>query len=211
MLTSQYVESVEQLRELWAIDKAAYQDLSLEFEPFLHWWSRYPMGARLLLFEGKIVASMGIYPLYPQQAETFIAGEIRESSLEPVMEAECQQGIQHWYFSGIVVVEQWRYRGLLLPLLETKLKTWANSGHLAYPLTLCGLAEYGIGAKILDRLGFTLHRKGIEMPDGCDLYCKQVFNHKTLEPILQPKVLFAEAVKAKRTRYSASISPIIKP
>lgn len=171
VLSSGRIETEAELQELWQIDKAAYGDCSLDFGRFLDWWRCYPYGSKVLFAQGRIVASIGVYPLHKEQAEAFMAGSIPESALVPVPVEECEaHPVHHWYCSGIVVVPELQNRGLLRSLLKLGLGSWQLSGHVGYPLKVLGLAEYNIGEKLLQKHGFVKHKNGAELPDHCDLY-----------------------------------------
>lgn len=171
-LQSQPVADLEQLRELWLIDKEAYQDQSLEFEEFSQWWQCYPLGSRVLLADGRIVASIGVYPLSAKQAIGFASGDLPESELQPVFLDDCQQQpVRDWYASGIVVVESMRGKNnLLKKLLQIGLSSWLESGHVTYPLNVMAIAEYDIGRRLLEFFGFSKTQDGAQMADGFDLY-----------------------------------------
>jgi hypothetical protein len=165
------VQDLSMLRELWEIDKEAYQDHSIEFESFERWWTQYPNAGRCLLIGGRIVGSLGIYPLSEKQAAQFIAGEIREEDLFPFSEWDClEYGAKHWYFSGIVIVEKWRNAGLARPLMRCAIGAWRNSGHIAYPCYMYGQAQTEMGRKALELFGLKVVTPGSKLPDGLDLY-----------------------------------------
>lgn len=172
-LRIQSLTTLEQLQQLWKIDKQAYADCSLEFEEFLQWWTHYPLGSQCLMSDSEIVASIGIYPLMPEQWKAFCSGSLPEFELVPVSLDACEEMPQHyWYASGIVVIEELRGWGTspLKTLLQYALSSWISSSHVAYPLHICAVAEYAIGAKILDYFGFVKQCDASEMPNGCDLY-----------------------------------------
>jgi hypothetical protein len=171
-ITVQPVESLAQLRQLWEIDKEAYGDCSISFERFQDWWERYPWGSRILLQDGIIQASIGLYPLSERQAIEFANGTIREEVLRPVTQAECAPNPQrYWYASGIVVVPHRRGESSpLRSLLKSSLPQWMESGHIAYPSEIFSLAEYEVGRRILTYLDFEKAKDGSELPDQCDLY-----------------------------------------
>jgi hypothetical protein len=168
----QVCQDLEQLRQLWEIDKEAYKDCSLSFEDFESWWNRYEFGSRILLEGDRIVAALGIYPISPEQHHAFVTGQIAESELKPVWFEECERNPQTcWYASGIVTAEEVRGWGSPLKLLlQTGPSYWVDSRHLAYPLNLVAIAEYEVGARLLNFLGFEKTSDGASMPDGCDLY-----------------------------------------
>jgi GNAT superfamily N-acetyltransferase len=183
------IQSEKELIELWEIDKQAYGDCSLAYEPFLKWWTRYPYGSRNLVFGGAIVASIGIYPLYQEQAEAFALGLIKESDLLPALLSDCETvGACHWYCSGIVIAEEFQNKGLLKTLLSLGIEAWEATGHIKFPMTLYGLAEYEIGEKLLRRFGFSKVKEGSKMPDGCDLYKAQITSHEHLERMREGSV-----------------------
>lgn len=171
-LSIQVVADLEQLKELWQIDKAAYQDCSLEFDEFAAWWRCYELGSRILLANGQIVASIGIYPLSEKQAIAFEQGEICEGDLLPLSIEECEIcPTPYWYASGIVVADHLRGWGSpLAKLLRSGIGGWLGSGHIAYPLNLMAIAEYPIGARLLEFFQFKKVKDGSQLPDCCDLY-----------------------------------------
>jgi hypothetical protein len=170
-------QTIEQLRQLWEIDKRAYGDCSLDFEKFADWWRLYPYGVRCLMAEEQIMAAVGVYPLSKEQWTAFSEGQISEALLLPVSLEECEATPQkHWYASGVVVIEALRGKSNspLRTLIQFALSSWISSTHVAYPLNLIAITEYPIGAKILKYLDFVKAADGSKLPDGCDLY-KSVF------------------------------------
>ncbi len=166
------IDTLERLEELWRIDSEAYGNCSLTLEEFSAWWRRYEFGSRNLISQGRIAASIGIYPLYPEQALLFSTGQMEESDLTPVTLTECEQcPVSDWYFSGIVVRNDLRGWGSPLPmLLKLGIGYWLASGHVAYPLSAWAIAEYSAGARLLNFLGFSKFKDGSLLPDGYDLY-----------------------------------------
>lgn len=188
----QPVADLDQLRQLWRIDQAAYLDCSLSFDRFVEWWEAYVYGSRVLLDGDRILASIGIYPLSSQQAQAFSSGTIPESELKPVLFDECVVNPQNnWYASGIVVAESFRGHASspLKTLLQSGLSAWLDSNHVAYPVSLWSIAEYDIGAKLLNFFGFTKTREGGQMPDGCDLYHRSFASKQEARDFLRHKGL----------------------
>jgi hypothetical protein len=182
------IESEKDLIDLWEIDKQAYGDCSLAYEPFLEWWTRYPYGSRNLVFGGTVIASIGIYPLYQEQAEAFASGLIKESDLLPSLLSDCEMmGADHWYCSGIVIAQEFQHKGLLKTLLSLGIGAWEATGHIKFPMTLYGLAEYEIGEKLLRKFGFSKAKEGSGMPDGCDLYKAEIASHEHLETMREAR------------------------
>lgn len=170
-IRSGYIESKEQLLELWEIDKKAYGDNSIPFDPFYQWWTNYRYGSSNLFLKGQIIASIGIYPLSEDQAIAFKSGQIKEESLVPLTLDQCNQGASHWYWSGLVIVPEWQNRGLVKSLLRIGLGCWRSKGHIRYPLSLLALGQIEIDKKLLaQKLGFKKLKSGSEMPDGLDLF-----------------------------------------
>lgn len=166
-----YIRDKDHLRELWQIDKVAYDDHSLEFEPFLSWWNRYPIGSNCILMDGQIVASLGMYPISPEQAAAFSGGQIAEKDLLPVPIAECEtNGCIDWYFSGLVVTPEWQNRGLVRRLLRVGLGAWSVCGHLRYPIRIYGLGQTSTGKRVLEWFGMNQIVEGSHLPDGLDLH-----------------------------------------
>lgn len=166
-----HIRRESQLRELWQIDTQAYGDHSLAFEPFFEWWERYPYGSRCLLLEGRIIASVGIYPLTPDQAQLFSTGQISEGELQPVRLEDCKlDGVADWYFSGLVIVPEYQNRGIVRRLIRLGVGEWMRSGHLRYPIALYGLGQTEKGRKALELCGMRLIVPGCKLPDQLDLY-----------------------------------------
>lgn len=183
-----YVKDEVMLRELWDIDRQAYGDMSLDFQPFLEWWSAYSFGSTLLTLNGAIVASIGIYPLRHDQATAFIAGQISEATLRPASLEVCQTtGIANWYISGVVIRPDLQHRGILRRLIEIGVGTWLSSGHTAYPAKLFGLAQYDIGGRIMQKLGMEKWRDLSEMADHCDIYGVELTSEKHARSLLRLK------------------------
>lgn len=190
----QHVESVEQLRELWAIDADAYGDCSITFECFQGWWERYPQGNTVVVSDSKIIASIGLWALTTEQADAFIEGEIAESALLPVTLNECQMVPQrNWYASGIVLKKPLRGNLKTNPirlLLGSGVGDWVDSGHVAYPMRVLALAEYTEGENLLTRFNFMKIRSGSHLPDKCDLYSLQLHSQEETEQILRSRNLW---------------------
>lgn len=165
-----HVRHESQLRELWQIDTLAYGDHSLAYEPFLEWWQRYHSGSQCLLLDGKIIASVGIYPLSSQQAVSFSTGQISEGELHPVALNDCEEGIANWYFSGLVIVPEFQNRGLVRRLIRMGVGEWMRSGHLRYPLSLYGLGQTEKGQKAMELCGLQRLVLGALLLDGLALY-----------------------------------------
>jgi hypothetical protein len=193
-LKSQYIESADQLRELWMIDADAYGDCSISFECFLNWWERYPYGNSVIFCDGTVIASIGLWPISAQQATAFIEGEIPEAQLVPLTLQDCQKEPQHnWYASGIVLKNPLRgnlKNNPIKMLLERGVGEWFDSGHIAYPMRLLALAEYTEGENLLTRFNFMQIRTRNHMPDKCDLYSLQINTEEEAAHILKARNLW---------------------
>lgn len=166
-------ESLDRLRQLWLIDQEAYGDLSLSFESFQQWWLRYSRGSLLLIDSFDMIAgSIGIYPLSEADYLGLLSGRLPESEIKPVLYDECDLfGSQHWYASGIVLDSAFRGSPVVLKqLLKNGLSAWLDGGHVRFPVKICSIAEYEVGAKTLRFLGFDKATDGRDCPDGCDIY-----------------------------------------
>lgn len=166
-------EDLDRLRQLWVIDREAYGDLSLTFESFQRWWDRYSMGSLLLIDSFNMIAgSVGIYPLSELDYAGLVSGVMPESQISPMLYDECDMfGCHTWYASGIVLDSAFRGSPVALKqLLKTGLSAWLDSGHVRFPSKICSIAEYEIGAKTLNFLGFNKVSDGCDCPDGFDLY-----------------------------------------
>lgn len=182
------ITTIDQLRELWQIDDAAYQDCSLPFKVFRGWWQRYPLGITIILSEQKIVASLGCWPITPEQFDAFITGQIKETDLLPVPLSQCERSPQDcWYFSGVVLRPEFRgsvKKNPLLRLLRAGVGHWVESSHIAFPAKLAALGEFVEGENLLSSFGFSKTRDKSQMPDGCNLYTQTLPSEKPVEKLL---------------------------
>lgn len=175
-------ENLDRLRQLWLIDQEAYGELSLSFESFRHWWERYSMGSLLLIDNLDMIAgSIGIYPLNEPDYLGLVTGVRSESQIQPMLYDECDlYGSQHWYASGIVLDSAFRGSPTVLKqLLKNGLSAWLDSGHVRFPVRICSIAEYEVGAKTLRFLGFDKATDGCNCPDGCDIYEMELSDAQT--------------------------------
>jgi len=159
-----FLSGHEQVEELWRIDCQAYNH-PLTIEGIVKWWSAYPQGSMCLFSKGRIVASIGIYPLSAQQANQFVNGEILEESLQPLSSTDTDT----WYVSGCVVIPDCQNKGLLRPLLRLGFGKLLSS-NLPDRVRLLSLGETPIGCKILKRTGFSSIKPASQMPDGSELF-----------------------------------------
>lgn len=159
-----YPETLSQLEELHRIDCQAYNH-NLTLEEFSTWWNAYPQGSICLLVKGRIVASIGIYPLCANEADLFAAGKMAEGELKPLS----TDSTSTWYVSGCVVVPEHQNRGLLRPLLRVGFGGLLSRS-LPERVRLLSLGETTLGKKILRRTGFHAIKPASEMPDGDELY-----------------------------------------
>lgn len=175
-------ENTDRLRQLWLIDREAYGDLSLTFEAFQQWWNRYSMGSLLLIDNFDMIAgSIGVYPLVEPDYRGLVCGALREAQIKPMLYDECDLfGSQYWYASGVVLDSTFRGSAFVLKqLLKTGLSAWLDSGHVRFPVKICSIAEYEVGAKTLRFLGFNKVADGCNCPDGFDIYELKLDNAQT--------------------------------
>lgn len=186
-----HVNNIARLQELWTIDSQVYEDCSIEFQVFKGWWEQYPQGSLNLYEDGRILASIGIWPLDFEQYKLFTNGEIRESQLRPVPESECDRTPQaYWYFSGIVLLQERRLSRInpLKTLLPTALGGWSIRSHVAYPSHWCALGYSQQGKNMLHRFGFRLFNDSTT-PDGCPIYVDVVGARKDVVEKLKARGL----------------------
>ena len=185
------ITDLTRLKELHEIDEASYLDASLSFDEFKFWWERYPLGSRALLDASDMIeGSIGMYPIAEQAFSDFHAGLIRESELVPLLLDECEMfGCSTWYASGIVLRDDARGNGpSLRRLLQFGLSEWIDSGHVSYPCRIIAIAEFAIGAKLLEFFEFQKTVSGSSLPDGFDLYELRLDNHCHAVSLLRLKI-----------------------
>lgn len=188
----QAIASLEQLYQLWEIDRDAYQEQSLSFERFQEWWERYELGSRVLLEGDRILASLGLYPVSCHHFDKFTAGLIPERDLLPLPLEQCEESpASCWYASGIVVSPSARGWGKphVNRLMSYAFHQWVDSGHISYPLQVAAIAEYEQGAKLLQALGFQKLQDGYGLPDGCDLYWISFASEEEVRSLLRSRGL----------------------
>jgi len=185
------IQTLDELRQLHTIDADAYQDCSISFESFQRWWTRYPSGNTVVFLGNEIIASIGLWPISPQQSDAFIEGEIQESDFEPMPQEECEDNPQHnWYASGIVLKKHLRgnlKNNPIKMLLERAIGEWFDSRRVAYPLRVLALAEYIEGENLLNRFNFMKIRDKANLPDGCDIYEVQVRSEDEVKNLLKSR------------------------
>jgi hypothetical protein len=167
------INSIEQLKELWLIDGEAYQECNLPFDVFEDWWRRYEIGMTQVRRNGELVASIGIFPLSPQQYEEFTTGVIAEADLKPVTLDQCEyEAQQYWYFSGVVLLPRLRGKksAPLKLLLKVALWQWLTSRHIRYPARNCAMAYSSEGEQMVKRFQFGKLPESEHFPDKCPMY-----------------------------------------
>jgi hypothetical protein len=167
------ISSIEQLRELWMIDGEAYEDCLLPFDVFETWWRRYEPGMTQVRRDGELIASIGIFPISPEQYTQFTTGVIAEAELLPVTLEECEVSPQqYWYFSGVVLIPELRgkKKAPLKLLLSVALEQWRTSGHIQYPVHNCAMAYSEEGEQMVKRFSFLQIPNSESFPDYCPLY-----------------------------------------
>jgi hypothetical protein len=185
------ITDLNRLEELHRIDLTAYLDASLDFDGFRHWWERYGWGSRVLIDDAdQIEGSIGLYPLPVEAFESFKVGAVREAELSPMLHDECEMfGCSTWYASGIVLRDDARGNGASLKrLLQFGLGEWIDSGHISYPFQVVAVAEYSIGAKLLEFFDFARVADGAMLPDGFDLYELALDSHCHAVSLLRLKI-----------------------
>jgi hypothetical protein len=190
MLTSQYfdrfydwvvrpVQNQQDIELVDAIDTAHWGNRAFSLEQLILWHQAYPPGNRLLCLEDTVVGGIAIWPIDPKQATAFCAGDLPESQLFPLSKetiaghAVPHWPATHWYIGGMIIDAPYRKRHSANPigmLLTMALNSWADSGDLAYPVTIFSTAYSAEGERLLQRFGFELVRDGNQMPDGDPLY-----------------------------------------
>lgn len=160
-----FPKDILQLQELWEIDCQAYNNC-LSLDEFSVWWKQYKEGSVCLLVKGRIVASVGIYPISSEDADNLASGMIREKDLIPLTDGSC---VRNWYVSGCVIIPEHQNKGLLRPLLRIGFGRLLSS-NLPDEVRLLSLGETPLGCKILRRTGFHSVKPASQMPDGSELY-----------------------------------------
>jgi hypothetical protein len=75
------VRSPAELEDLWAIDKAAYEEASITYDRFHEWWSSFPLGLRALFFRNRVMGAIGIWPLSDRFGRLLKSAQLKESQL----------------------------------------------------------------------------------------------------------------------------------
>jgi hypothetical protein len=176
------IENLLQLKELWALDNAAYGDASLGFEQFHEMWRAFPSGLQVLYFEDVIVGAMGVWPLKAASARAFKDGQLKESAI--TREDFCTRANRPdatWYISGIVLKEELRGAGLSTSLLmPLAMRAWLNIP-VQFPCEVLAIASSDDGIWLLpNRFGLERLREPGEMADGFPLYGRRYLTEGVL-------------------------------
>jgi hypothetical protein len=187
-----FIESTDQLAELWDIDKRAYGEASISFETFQAWWRAYPSGLPVLHWKGRIGGAIGMWPLSERSASRLTNGQIREGLLKGRMIRPFRErAAAYWYFSGVVLRPELIGTRAIRVLLGGGLWHWIDVAAIAFPCRLLALSSSPEGQLLLTRFGFRCCRKAHIMPDGLALFALDLVIRQDFTSLLERRRLQA--------------------
>lgn len=184
-----YIENRKQLQSLWKLDGEAYGDSNLEFDRFEQWWKTYDRGLPVVRYDDEVVAAFGLWGIDREQSRLLLSGKIREQELNPL---PCHTPTPFWYWSGIVIREDFRQQ-LLSPLrllLRSGVGSWLGSEELIFKpkayIYALGMSDAGIS--LLNAFEFEQIREPYEVADHYPLFVREIRDYSEGRKILQTKV-----------------------
>lgn len=171
------VDSEERLQDLYRLDCQEYGESNVDYPTFQDWWAKYDLGIRVAMLENEIAGAIGVWALDRDSIRRFIAGQIRESELQPLPHETLEAiGSEFWYISGLVIQPQFRgqLNSPLRLLLNGGVGQILNGGKIKYPAHVYALGSSPYGIALLSKLGFEQIKTADEMPDRAGLWWKQL-------------------------------------
>ena len=163
--------SEEEVRQLWELDRTAYEGYALPWERFRSWWHSYPHGLKAFFIKGKLSGTLSIWPLRREDYLRFTAGELKEAELCPLpITRSPELPTRYWYIGGVVVTAGFSNRRHFARLFSAAIRSWIEDGNHLFPLTILALGSTAPGTALLGRLGFKQRRPSGLMPDTFPLF-----------------------------------------
>jgi hypothetical protein len=135
----------------------------------------YPYGA-FGLFEGEdLVGSLHLWPMQQQDAQDFYDGKVSYNDLWPMKMFDLVDagGASLWRISNLLIHPRYRIASSHNPvafLLASAMNSWAESGHLRYPVEVFTTAYTRQSQLLLQRFGFVQVREASQMKPGKPLF-----------------------------------------
>jgi hypothetical protein len=165
------IRSTAELKELWAIDKAAYGEASITYEKFLDWWSSFPLGLWALFFQERVVGAIGIWPLSLRTASWLKSAKLKESELTgSIMRPFTRRPARAWYVSGLVLQPQVAGSEAIRTLFSGGIGSWLRRTKIAFPCQVLALAYFAETEVLLESFGFCRIQHASAMPDRIPLF-----------------------------------------
>jgi GNAT superfamily N-acetyltransferase len=157
-LTCRPIDTVAELRELWAVDEEAYGEQNIPFDLFESWWHVFPEGLCALLEGDKVKGAIGLWPVTPLWYAAFKWGLLRERSLTAsTIRKASKTPCRHWYVSGIVITDDLRRTYAVASLIVRRTMRFATDERVEFPARLAAMAYSRDGEALLRRhLGASL-------------------------------------------------------
>jgi hypothetical protein len=165
------IRSTAELKELWAIDKAAYGETSITYEKFLDWWSSFPLGLWALFFQESVAGAIGIWPLSLRAAKWLKSAKLKESELTgSIMRPFTRTPARAWYVSGLVLQPQVAGSEAIRTLFSRGIGSWLRRTKIAFPCQVLALAYFPETEVLLESFGFYRIQHASAMPDQVSLF-----------------------------------------
>jgi hypothetical protein len=181
--------SLEELEELWAIDREAYGEASITYDKFKDWWLSFPSGLLVLHWRQRIGGAIGLWPLSNHFAKRLRKGETQESTLTGRMMRKFRQAsARYWYISGIVLRPELSGTVAIRVLLGQGISHWLNTAKIKFPCQILALSAFPEGEALLKRFGFRYFQKPHAMPDGLALFALDSASRNDLQLLAQRRL-----------------------
>jgi hypothetical protein len=179
-----------ELQDLWAIDKAAYEEASITYERFHEWWSSFPLGLRALFFRSRVMGAIGVWPLSDRYGRLMKAAQLNESQLiGRMMRRHIEQPPRFWYVSGLVLTPQLIGSRAIRVLLSQRIASCLKSPNITFPCEWLALAYSSAGEALLERFNFFRVQNAAAMPDHVPFFCLELDNRERFLSILEERGL----------------------
>ena len=174
-LTLRLMSSDDDLAQDRALGRAEYGDDAAPVSIMRQRLEKYPYGA-FGLFEGKdLVGSLCLWPIPSANAQDFYDGKIGYYDLWPMKMFDLveQGGANLWRISNLLIHPRYRIASPHNPvafLLASAINSWAESGHMRYPVEVFTTAYTLPSQLLLQRFGFVKVREASQMKPGKPLF-----------------------------------------
>ena len=145
-----YVENVDDLDKVYALDCAAYGELNIDRNTLVSWWHLHNKGIFVVKKDLKVIGAMGIFPLSVKVYNALKSGKLSENEIYPSKYKESK----YWYVSGIVIDEKYRSTRVILYILYISMWMWFRDNKFSEDVVIGSIPISEMGKKLLNRFKF---------------------------------------------------------